>query len=251
MIRLVHAEFVKLRSTQVWFWLLLAAAALAALSIVAGIAGASPPIRTRHDVQELFLASALAYVAVFVLGVLGITTEFRYKTITSTVLTTPSRWTVVGAKMIAYALVGAAYSVICLAIQLAIALPWLAADGVTIDAGNTLPRVLGSVFLVVSLYGLIGIGVGALIKNQIVAVSVGVIWVLILTGLLTLIPGVRAVYPYTSNGGAAAMLALNHDDRVINNVTVLPWWGGLLVMIAWAAIPAIIGASLSMTRDIT
>ena len=38
MIRLVRAEFVKLRTTQVWFWLLLAAVAVTALLVVAQLA---------------------------------------------------------------------------------------------------------------------------------------------------------------------------------------------------------------------
>lgn len=249
MIKLVHAEFVKLRTTQVWFWMLLAAMAVAALFVVAQIASNSNITPT--DVHDLFTSSGTAYVVVFVLGVLGITTEFRYKTITSTVLTTPSRWALVGAKLIAYTLVSALYSLICILLTLAIALPWLSARGVSIGASDHLPHALGAVFVVVTLFGLIGIGFGALVKNQIVAVSIGVIWLLILNNLLALIPGVKYVYPYTPVGGLSATFAHTHDDRVVNGVTLLPGWGGVLVLLAWALIPAIIGASLSMTRDIT
>ena len=39
----------------------------------------------------MFASSSTAYVVVFVLGVLAVTTEFRYQTITPTVLQTPSR----------------------------------------------------------------------------------------------------------------------------------------------------------------
>ena len=82
MIRLIRAEFLKLRTTQVWFWLLLGAVAVTALLVVAQLAPTTgcrpaPTSRTCSLVGT-------AYVVVFVLGVLGVTTEFRYQTITPT-----------------------------------------------------------------------------------------------------------------------------------------------------------------------
>ena len=38
MIRLVRAEFVKLRTTQVWFWLLIAAIAITVVFVIASLA---------------------------------------------------------------------------------------------------------------------------------------------------------------------------------------------------------------------
>src|SRR5919107_504804 len=123
MIRLIRAEFLKLRTTQVWFWLLLATIAVGALLAVANIA---PPDATRSEekVPALFatFAASPAYILVFVLGVLGVTTEFRYQTITPTVLQTPSRWAIVTAKMITYALVGVVFALIAVGVQLAVAI---------------------------------------------------------------------------------------------------------------------------------
>src|SRR6185436_19498291 len=58
-----------------------------------------------------------------VLGLVHPTAAFRYQTITPTVLQTPSRWTVVAAKLLSYAIIGLAYALACLAVQLMIALP--------------------------------------------------------------------------------------------------------------------------------
>ena len=85
----------------------------------------APPTRSTCSPRR-----ATSYVAVFVLGVLGVTTEFRYQTITPTVLATPSRWALITAKMITYALVGALYALICMVVQLAIALPWMSAKNI-------------------------------------------------------------------------------------------------------------------------
>ena len=126
-----------------------------------------------------------AYIAVFVLGALGVTTEFRYQTITPTVLQTPSRWAVVGAKMIAYAVLGILYSVVCVVVELAIAIPWLNHKNIDLDLGNSDNlHALSGIFAVVALFGIVGLGVGALLKNQIVAVVVGVLFLLVLENIL-------------------------------------------------------------------
>jgi ABC-2 type transport system permease protein len=249
-IRLVRAEFVKLRTTQVWFWMLLAALAVTVLFVVAQLAP-SDSLRTPEDVYGVFTSSGTAYVVVFVLGVLGITTEFRYQTITPTVLTTPSRWALISAKLIFYAIVGAIYAFICVVVEVAIALPWLSSKGFDISlTSNHVPRALLGVFAVVGLFGIVGIGVGALLRNQIVAVSVGVIFLLVLNQILLVIPAVKYAYPFTPAGAVNAIFTIT-GDRVFNHVTVLSGAGGVVVLLLWAFVPAILGAALTMNRDIT
>jgi hypothetical protein len=247
-VRLIRAEFLKLRTTQVWFWLLLAALALASLLTIGPIA--SGGIKNSGDLGDLFTGAATSYLPVFVLGVLGVTTEFRYQTITPTVLATPSRWALVTAKMVTYLLVGAAYAALCVLVQLAIAVPWLSAKGIDVTLGsNHVPRALLSVFAVVVLFAIIGIGVGALVKNQIVAVSVGIIVIQVVNPLLGAIPKVRVIFPYTPFGGLSALL--NNGERAGDGFTLLTHWGGAVVLALWAFIPAIIGAAITMNRDIT
>ena len=246
--RLIRGEFLKLRTTQVWFWLLLAAVALASLLTIAPIA--SGDIANSGDLPDMFTGAATSYLPVFVLGMLGVTTEFRYQTITPTVLATPSRWALVTAKMITYLLVGAAYAALCVLVQLAISVPWLSAKDVDVTLGsNHVPRALLSVFTVVVLFGIIGIGVGALVKNQIVAVSVGIIAVQVVNPIVGAIPKVRTVFPYTPFGGVSALL--NSSERKSDGFTLLTHWGGAVVLALWAFIPAIIGAGYTMNRDIT
>ncbi|MGN6607865.1 MAG: ABC transporter permease [Jatrophihabitans sp.] len=252
MIRLVRAEFLKFRSTQVWFWLLLAALGVAALGVIGSLAPSNSDIRTPDDVAQMFAISGFAYIVVFVLGVLGVTTEFRYQTITQTVLATPSRWAIVTAKLITYAVLGALYAIACLLVQLAIALPWLSAKGVDWTlTGHHVPRTLLSVFAVVALFGIVGLGIGALLRNQIVAVSVGVVFFLVLENLIVAIPGVKHIYPYLPGGAARALLIIKASDRHINGITLFGPLGGVIVLLLWAFVPALLGARLTLTRDIT
>ena len=250
MIRLIRAEFLKLRTTQVWFWLLLAAVAISALTVIGPLA--SGDVHNGRDVANMFGSAALAYVVIFVLGVLGVTTEFRYQTITPTVLLTPSRWSIVTAKMITYALVGVAYSVICVLVQLAIAVPWLSAKNIDYSFGKDgSPHAVGGVFLVLALFGIVGLGVGALVKNQIVAVSVGVIFLLVRENIVAAIPGVRHAYPYMPGAAARSIADVTARNNDIGGVHLLTVGGGVIVLLLWAFVPAIIGAAFSMNRDIT
>jgi len=250
MIRLIRAEVLKLRTTQVWLWLLLADIAVGALVAIGSLAP-HDAIKESKDVPFLFATSNSALLTAFVLGVLGITTEFRYQTITPTVLATPSRWTVVTAKMLAYLIVGIGYALACTAVMLAVAVPWLHTLGLSVDFGDwDVLRAIGSVFLVLALFGTIGLGFGALVRNQIVAVSVGVIFLLVLNQILLAIPGVRVIYPYTPNGAVTALFVIS-GDRTSDGVTLLSPAAGIAVLVGYAVVPAVIGASLTLNRDIT
>jgi ABC-type transport system involved in multi-copper enzyme maturation permease subunit len=250
MTALIRAEILKLRTTQVWFWMLLAAVAVTVLFVVAQLAP-SDGVRSAADVPDVFTASGTGYIVVFVLGTLGVTTEFRYQTITPTVLITPSRWTIVTAKMIAYLIVGIAYALVCTVVMIAVAAPWLAGLGLSVDFGSgDVWHAIGAVFLVLALFGIIGLGFGALVRNQIVAVSVGVIFLLILNNLIGAIPGVRTIYPYTPNGAVNSLFVI-HGDRSFGEITLLPPVPAIFVLLAYAIVPAVIGASLTLDRDIT
>jgi ABC-2 type transport system permease protein len=246
---LIRAEVRKLSSTQVWFWLLLASLALTAVGVVGQIAGSSDA-ELAGNTRAVFTAAAGADIAVFVLGILAVTTEFRYQTITPTLLATPSRWRVVTAKLITYVVVGAIYGIACIALSLAIALPWLAARGIDVSVGDYLGA-MAAVLAVVALYGLVGMGAGALLKNQIVAVSVGLLVLLVLQNLVVIIPGVKYVYPYLPAGAASAITVSRASDRVINDVHLLPVWGGVVVLVVWGIGLAVLGAGFTMRRDIT
>jgi hypothetical protein len=250
---LIRAEFRKLRTTQVWFWMLLLCVGLTVLGVVGSIAGQATDADLARHVRDVMVSASAAstYVPLFVLGVLAVTTEYRYQTITPTVLATPSRWALITAKLIAYAVVGAAFAVICLAVQLAMALPWLSARHVSTSIGDQKGPLLIT-FAVLALFALVGLGTGALLKNQIVAVTVGVIFILVLARLFLLIPGVKYAYPYLPTGAVDSITTDPHDtsSRVVNDVHMISPGAGVAVLLAWGLVLAILGAGITMNRDI-
>jgi ABC-type transport system involved in multi-copper enzyme maturation permease subunit len=248
-IHVVRAEFLKLRTTQVWFWMLALAVVAGSLIVVGGLA--SDSVHTARDIPDLFANANGTLLTAFVLGVLGITTEFRHQTITTTLLQTPSRWAVVAAKLFTYALVGLLYAAACAAVQLAIAVPWLSAKQIDFTLSD--PDVGRAVFgplLLFALFALIGIGVGALIRNQIVALVSGLVFILVINNIIPAIPVVKNSYAYTP-AGAVTEILFPANENTPGDVHLLGSGGGVLVLLAWALIPALIGAGYSMNRDIT
>lgn len=249
---LIKAEFRKFRTTQVWFWMLLVCIALTSAFTIGQIASTKHDFELQQNVHDILLSApgGFTYIPLFVLGVLSVTTEYRYQTITPTVLATPSRWTIVSVKMITTALVGVTYALICLIVELGIALPWLSSRHVHVNLGDQMGTLV-SAFIVLSLFALVGLGIGAMIKNQIVAVTVGVIFIAFLDHIVLIIPGVKHIYPYLLSGATNAILTGPHDDRSFNHVTILSFSGGIAVLVAWALVSAVLGAGLTMNRDIT
>jgi len=249
MTRLVHSELLKLRTTRTARVLLtLAAAGTAALvAIVLLLAGRPGQPALGPDVLRLLVlvpAQPLT-LAALVLGVLGMAGELRHGTATSTFLVTPKRGRVVTAKLAAAAVTGLAMAAASSAAVLAVGLPWLRAKGIEVaiaDAGVA-ARVAG-LAVAVALYAVLGTGLGALLRNQVAAVVVGLLWWTqgverVLTGILHQ-PGLERWLP---KGAASALTA--------PGVGTLPTWAGALVFAAYGLGLALLGGRLVARRDLT
>src|SRR5215216_7964974 len=187
MIRLVRAEFTKLRTTRLIYGMAAGMAAFAVLTVAANILDrqGAPPLSADSFPMLVGGPVTLLSGAALLLGILGMSGEFRHQTVTQTFLVTPDRGRVVAAKLVAYPLAGIALALATLAVTAAVAAGWLAAKGITpslLDA--RLGRVVGVALLAAGLCGLVGVGVGALVRNQVAALVGTLVWVLVVEGLL-------------------------------------------------------------------
>lgn len=249
MTRLVHSELLKLRTTRTARVLLtLAAAGTAALVAIVLLLAGQPgqPALGPDALRQLVLVPAQPLtLAALVLGVLGMAGELRHGTATSTFLVTPRRGRVVAAKLAAAAVTGLAMSLASSAAVLAVGLPWLRAKGIEVafaDPGVA-ARVAG-LAVAVALYAVLGTGLGALLRNQVAAVVVGLLWwsqgvERVLTGILHQ-PGLERWLPM----GAASALTAPGDGT-------LPMWAGALVFAAYGLGLALLGGRLVARRDLT
>ena len=249
MTRLVHAELLKLRTTRTTIVLLaLAAAGTAALVAVVLLLAGRPgqPALGADALRQLVLVPAQPLtLAALVLGILGMAGELRHGTATSTFLVTPARGRVVAAKLAAAAIVGLAMAWLSSAAVLAVGLPWLRAEGIEVAVADPgLAARVAGLAGTVALFAVLGVGLAALLRNQVAAVIVGLLWWTqmieqLLVGVLRQ-PGLERWLPM----GAASALTRPGGGT-------LPMWAGALVLGAYGLVLALAGGRLVVRRDLT
>ena len=172
MTRQLGSELLKLRTTRAVAGLLLAAAALTLFgACVEGLTPRAAELAARDTQRSMFSAGVTAILFSTLAGLLAVTSEFRYGTIRPTLLVQPRRRVVLGAKLLAGALVGVVFAVACVAVAFAAGLAILALRGVDValHSSDLAPLTLGALLGGV-LGALIGVAVGALIRNQVGAI---------------------------------------------------------------------------------
>jgi ABC-2 type transport system permease protein len=255
MTHLLRAELRKLSTIRALQLGLGLVAATCGLSAVFGLSnagkGSNPPLRSDTLADALSgVPVSLVSAIVLVLAILGLAGEFHHKTITPTLLVTPRRSAVVVAKLATSALVGAALGALAVVVTLMVVVPWLLASGVEVSILDAELGTVAGIAVSTALYGVLGAGVAALVRNQTAAVAAAVLWIMGIEGLLmsvlqTLEPGLGDEVGKWLPGGAAAALAGATRPESLD-----PWTGGLLFA-AYGLTFAALGARLVMTRDVT
>ncbi|MEU8245621.1 ABC transporter permease [Nonomuraea sp. NPDC048916] len=259
--RLIRAELQKLTTTRLWWVMLAVTVAYALLQLgltigFAGVTGDQPgapaiPGRDTREFQDLLWGlGAGGAVFPMVLGVVMMTSEYRYQTITSTFLTTPRRARVVVGKLGAGVVVGLAFGLVVLALTaVAVVVTVSIAGGELAFTGATARIVVGTL-AVLMLYTLFGIGLGALIRNQLGAIIAAVAWVFVIEAVVSAIPALQPVGKWTP-GGAAAALTSSGVDLGLGTDWLLPAWAGGVVLLGYALVFAAVASTTTLRRDIT
>jgi hypothetical protein len=126
---------------------------------------------------------------------------------------------------------GIGYALVCIAVTIAIAVPWLNAKGIQVPlGGNGIPATLAGVVAAVAIFGLIGVGLGALLREQVATVVGLLVYLFIAEPIVTRIP---ALHSWTSYLPGAAANALTQVAQA--NQHFLPPWQGGLVLAAYAS----------------
>ena len=243
MIRLVRAEFTKLATTRLIYGLTAAMAAFASLTVAANILDrqGAPPL-SAYSLPVLVAAPVtLLSGAALLLGILGMAGEFRHQTVTQTFLVTPDRGRVVAAKLVAYPLAGIALALSILAFTAAVATGWLAAKGITPSLLDVrLGRVLLGAVLAAGLCGLVGVGVAALVRNQVAALVGVAVWVLLVEGLLMSLLHAPSMAKWLPSAAAAALT--NPGGAGLSRLA------GALLLTGYALALALIGTRVERGR---
>jgi ABC-type transport system involved in multi-copper enzyme maturation permease subunit len=255
MIRLVRAEWLKLFTTRVWLGLLLGACVMAGAfaALFTGLAGVTdngrqglPPIGSQSFERVVLAVGANASVLFLILGIIGVTQEFRHRTATPTFLTTPQRSRVLVAKLVGYALAAVPFALLTLATGVLVAEVYAGARGSApslTDGGNL--RVLGGVVAVLVLYAVIGVGVGALLRNQVGAIVGALVFLYVVEPVISSVPATASAFKWLPGGAAQAMTA------TVGGPDLLTAWQGAVVLLGYGLVAAVLGTVLTLRRDIT
>ncbi len=252
MTALLRSELRKVATTKLWWGMLLGSMALAALGVISQIAtnglknNPAAPLSSAVTQRAIFSSAVSGYLFSAVVGIILITTEYRHFTSRPTFLLEPRRARVIAAKMLITAAVGLLYGAACVAVSVAITVPWLSAKGVSIDwVANGLIVVMVGTLGVVAIFAVVGVGVGVLFRNQVAAVITALAYLFVIEPLLAIIPVVKEAYRYLPG---AAGNALTGASR--NQVVLLANWQGGLLLLGWGLLFAFLGWLLTVRRDI-
>jgi len=248
MIRLVGAEWLKLRTTWgLWVYvaLLVGVTALG----VAGTIAAHEGVWSDDEVRGVFETPGLATLFVLLLGSVGFTNEFRHGTIGQTLLVTPRRERLLGVKLLAFALVGVGFGLVACALTLAIAAPWLDAKGVDVELTGPMVRdAFAGALLACALLGAFGAAIGGAVRSQVATVVGILVWFLLLeflVGALLEVIGAGGVAPYLPSRASGAI-----TGGMDGGTDDLSPRQGALVTLGWTAL-ASAAAAVSLRRDVS
>ena len=165
-----------------------------------------------------------------------------FGSIVPTLLASPVRRRVLGAKLIATAGGGVALSLSAMAITIAVGLPLLVAKGVDVTWSTAaLSVVVGRLVAATVLWTAIGVGLGLAVKHQVAAIAGTLVWLLAAEGIFSgLVPDVAKYFP-----GAAGFATVG-----INSAELLTPAIGAALLGAYALLAVAIGAVLMQRRDI-
>jgi len=249
----LRSEWAKIATTRMTLGLVLTALAftlLNAVTIIAlagsDLAGSDLPSLTDPDGLLLVYSTVgSAVLLALVLGILAMTSEFRHHTITSTLLATPRRPRLVVAKSLAQALAGAIMGAACMAaVLLALLAASLFKDTAPIDWGE-FAAVSGGALLAFAIYPVVGVAFGSLVRNQIAAIIIALVWVMLVEALVvSFLPDVGKWLPGGAVNGLLQAGAMGADVYL----DVLP---SAVLLLGYGVVFAALGASVTMRRDIT
>jgi ABC-2 type transport system permease protein len=244
MTNLIRAELLKLRTTRTFWAYVVASLAFVPVTIAQAVYGGSASLDSSEGVRHVMAAASAGGVMLLLIGILAMAGEFRHATATAAFLITPERRRVVAAKIAATAIVGACVGVAASLLTVAVGLPWLSAQGVDVGAhaGGIGLVLLGGV-AATTLSAVGGVGFGALVPNQTVAITTALVWMFTVEGILvSFLPSVGRWLP----GGASA--AMTHVATAKGGL--LPMWAGAVLFTAYALAFAAAGTRRIARRDI-
>jgi ABC-2 type transport system permease protein len=253
--RVFLSEWTKLRSLRSTRYALLVTAALtigfgmlAALANVSRWSSMTATEKARFDpLSTSLLGARFALLSIGVLGVMLIAGEYSTGMIRSTFTAVPKRLPVIWGKAGVYAVVALVVTIPSVLIAFFASQAILSSQHIQIAFSVAgVPRaVLGSA-LYLTLIGLFGMGLGAILRNTAAGISSFVAIMFVLPPLVTILPTsiANSINPYLPSNAGGAIMNIGHQANSLSP------WAGLAVFAAYVAATIGAAALLLVKRDV-
>jgi ABC-2 type transport system permease protein len=245
---LLRAELFKQRSTRTSLAVAAGMVGLVAFAVlIHGLGVGTDNADTASEQLTVVLGPGELLGVLFagLLGAMSVTAEIRHGTIRPTFLVTPWRDRVVAAKAATSILIGAGFGLAASAVAAAVGTATLRARGIDVllDSGDYTLLIAGGA-AAAALWAAIGVGVGAIVRNQVPALIGLCVWLLFVENLLlgdvANLSDIARFLP----GAAAQGLAGQDPDTLLTPAV------GLVLLTFYAAAAVIVAARATARRDI-
>lgn len=265
----LRVELRKLLTTRLW-WILLVGLTLymAFMAGILAVAFANPEVIGGTDEAQPFpggelmiatsiytLPASTGYVFPLIVGTLAVTSEFRYQTITPTLLAQPHRGVVLAAKTASSLIVGLVLGIVATAVTVAVGAGVLAAmDHPTLLTEPEIVRSIVLTCVAMGVWAIVGVGFGSVLTNQIASILVILAFTQFVEPILRFFLATNDTLADVSRflpGAAGESLAGGGLYGGLTAVDPLPWWQGGLVLVAYALVLVVVGRFTALRKDIT
>ena len=259
--RVVRSEWIKFRTLRSTVWTLaitlLIIVGIVTLFSVIGASQSSGPGSAGDgggSIMVFEIATALAQLAVVVLGVLVITGEYSTGMIRSTLAAVPRRLPALWAKGIVLAVSIFVVSTVAVGFSLGIMQLFLGPKGLAPNLGDadTL-RILAGVPLYLAAIALLAFAIGAVLRHSAGALAT-VLGLLLVIENLFLIPWkpLQKISPFLPGTAGSKILAPQEQIHAMSQGAVgavLGPWQGYAILLAWVAVVLTVAAVLLRRRN--
>jgi len=243
---LLRAELIKLRTTRTF--VALTALAVGTSMLLTGLVAILTEPTAQSVLVDVFLSDTSGLFIV-VLAVVGISGEWRHRTIAGALLTTPDRVRFLAAKTLAFAAAGVALSAAVAVAVTVLGVAILSVRDLPLPAAGPLAAQYARNAMVSGLLGALGVGIGALARNQVVAI-VGVLLAMFVIepAVLGLAPTVGRFGPFVALSVAAS--GAPPESAGLGDVDLVAQGLAILALLAWIGAAGAAGAALMRWRDV-
>ena len=199
---------------------------------------------------------------VSLVGCLIVTNEFFHQTATTTFLATPHRSQVILSKLVAGGLLAIGFWLLTTVIDVAVGSLYFSSNGYDVLLGEwAVIRSMLLNLLAYVIWAVLGIGLGVLIRSQVGAtVTAAGAYLLAYPAAFAFFGLIRSYVIRDDSVYQAMILVPGVDSQIMVSPERLPltgtalappWWGGALILLAYAVLAGTIGTVLTRRRDIS